>query len=100
MTRTSLKQAFGVVVVVAVLFSALPAAGAPRAGAARVQISEPGMLSRIVATVQEWMGGLVIWKNGPHIDPNGSSNSSQTSQPGGETGEAGPHIDPNGSSTP
>jgi hypothetical protein len=98
MTGTSLKQVFGVVVVVAVLFSALPASGAPRAGAARVQISESGMLSRIVATVQEWMGGLVPWmtKAGPHSDPNGSSNSSQTSQQGGEPGEAGPHMDPNG----
>ena len=96
MTRTRLQRTFVAVFAVALLLTTLPAAGAERPWAQRIQVSEFGMLSLLAVEIQQWLGRLLLHKEGPSIDPAGNSNPNSVSGTTTEPGESGPHIDPNG----
>lgn len=96
MTRTRLQRTFVAVFAVALLLTTLPAAGAERPWAQRIQVSEFGMLSLLAVEIQQWLGRLLLHKEGPSIDPWGNPSQGQSSGASGEPGESGPHIDPNG----
>ena len=96
MTRTRLQRTFVAVFAVALLLATLPAAGAERPRAHRIQVSEFGMLSRLAVEIQQWVGRFFLHKEGPSIDPWGNPSQGQSSGASGEPVESGQPTDPTG----